>query len=188
MKTAKERILLYSCRYSKPSRLAVLLLSLLYAGCMSTPVVRHESLIAADETADATTADYYLAMLYRFNNADPIDQAALYERVSTDAVLDPTAANRLQLALLKAWPGHPGHNPEAAQQMLQTALMHHYELTPEVENLARVYLLLIDQQLQASNRSRTLAMELEEARQKLEALTTIEQTVETPSPRAEAAP
>jgi hypothetical protein len=126
-------------------------------------------------------------MLYHFNNADPHDQAALYERISTDAVLEPTAPNRLQLALLKAWPGHLGHNPEAARQMLQTALMHHYELTPEVETLARIYLLLIDQQLQASNRSRTLAAELEEARQKLEALTTIEQTVETQAPRAEVA-
>lgn len=198
MKTTKERILLYSFRCNKPvSRLLsnnllhaashgrIALLLVLLSGCVPPPVVRNENPTFA---LAETTADYYLEMLYRFNNAAPHDQAVLYERISTDAVLEPTAQNRLRLALLKAWPGHPGYNPEAAQQMLQTALLQNHELTPEVENLARVYTLIIGQQQQALNRSRTLATELEEAHKKLEALTTIERTVETPSPRAEVAP
>lgn len=208
-KQTKERILSYSCRYSRPVRRgpashsggglhrpgnglsrqdrngahAAALLILLLAGCVQ-PAVQHEIPVIATGN---TTAAHYLGMLYQFSNADPQDRATLYERISTDAVLDPTASNRLQLALLKAWPGHPGHNPEAARQMLETALVQRYELTPEVETLARVYLLIIDQQLQASSRSRALATELEEARNKLEALTTIERTVET-APRAEVTP
>jgi hypothetical protein len=71
--------------------------------------------------------------------------------------------------------------------MLQTALAHRYELEPAVADLADIYLLIIEQQLQAANRNRTLTGELDEARSKLEALTTIERTVET-APRAEANP
>ncbi|HEX5057444.1 MAG TPA: hypothetical protein VFX02_13235 [Gammaproteobacteria bacterium] len=169
-------------RWRTADRLVALLI-LLQAGCMQ-PAVHHEISAPA---ADKTAVSDYLDMLYQFSNTDAAHQEALYESVSTRAVLDPSASNRVQLALLKAWPGHPGHNPEAARQMLQTALEQHYELEPAVASLARVYLLIIEQQLQAANHDRMLTSELEEARNKLEALTTIERTVET-SPRAEAGP
>ncbi len=175
--------MLYNCRCNKPDRWFSLLFILL-AGCIPPPVVRHENPAGGEPVA----ADYYLAMLEQFNTADPAARAFLYERISTDTVLEPTASNRLHLALLKAWPGHAGYNPEAAQQMLQSALATDNGLTPGAENLARVYLLIIDQQSQAANRNRVLTTELEEARQKLEALTTIERTVETPVSRADAAP
>jgi hypothetical protein len=172
----------YNCRY-KPANWVVIVVALLQAACMP-PARQENSVVPAAET----TVDSYLTMLYQFGNADADERADLYERISTGAVLDPTAANRLQLALLKAWTGHPGHNPEAARQMLQTVLTRRYELSPEVENLARVYFMLVEQQLQASGRNRALAAELEAAHQKLEALTTIERTVETPDTRAEALP
>jgi hypothetical protein len=177
--------LLYSCRCNRPASrlLRNSLLIILLAGCVPPPVVRHEN-----AGANEITADDYLALLYRFNNADAARRTFLYERIATDAVLQPTAPHRLQLALLKAWPGHPGYNPEAAQELLQSALLQDSKLTPGAENLARVYLLIMNQQLQASNHSRALATELEEARAKLEALTTIERTVETPTPRADATP
>lgn len=161
-------------------RLAVLCV-LLQTGCMQ-PAMHHEISVPAEKK---TAVVDYLDMLYQFSNANVSQQEALYERVSTAAVLDPTPSNRVQLALLKAWPGHSGHNPEAARQMLQTALAQHYELEPAVASLARVYLLITEQQLQAANRDHMLTSELEEARSKLEALTTIESTVET-APRAEA--
>lgn len=183
-KQAKEPILSYNCRYNRPAKRLVVFLILLHAGCVQPSVQNEISVNAKDET----TVGGYLGMLQQFGNGDGRHQAALYERVSTAAVLDPTASNRVQLALLKAWPGHPGHNPEAARQMLETALAQHYELEPEVAGLARVYLLIIEQQLQAVNRNRVLTSELEEARSKLEALTTIERTVETAPPRAEAGP
>lgn len=186
-KQTKERILSYNCHCNRPGngrplRNSLPGLILLLAGCVQPAAVRNESPVTA---SGETGVGHYLGMLYQFSGADSQDRAALYERVSTSAVLEPTASNRLRLALLKAWPGHPGHNPEAAQQMLRTALIQRQELTPEVENLARVYLLIIDQQQQASNHNRMLTSELEEARSKLEALTTIERTVET-TPRAEA--
>lgn len=162
-------------------RLATLFI-LLQTGCIQ-PAVHHEISVQADETAIGD----YLDMLYEFSKADASHQETMYERVSTAAVLDPSATNRVQLALLKAWPDHPGYNPEAARQMLQTALAQRYELEPAVADLADIYLLIIEQQLQATNRNRTLTGELDEARSKLEALTTIERTVET-APRAEASP
>jgi hypothetical protein len=172
----------YNCRY-KPARWIVIVAVLLQAACM--PPARQEDSIAA---AADTTVDSHLTMLYQFGNAEAGDRASLYERISTDTVLHPTATNRLRLALLKAWPGHPGHNPEAARQMLQTVLVQRYMLTPEEENLARVYFLIVEQQLQASGRNRALTFELEAARQKLEALTNIERAVEAPATRAEALP
>jgi hypothetical protein len=182
MHNVKERILLYNCRY-KPAKWIAIVGVLLQAACM--PSTRHE--VSAAPATEATV-DAYLTMLYQFGNADTYSRAALYERISTDTVLNPTAANRLQLALLKAWPGHTGHNPEAALQMLQTVLVQDYALTPEVENLARVYFLIVEQQLQTSGRNRALAAELDAAHQKLEALTNIERAVETPATRAEASP
>lgn len=161
------------------------LLVLLHAGCMPPAVVQSESRPAAPATG--TTAGSHLDALYQFGNAGAQERASLYERASTAAVLDPSPANRLQLALLKAWPGHHGYNPEAAQRMLETALAQRHGLTPETETLARVYLLIVEQQIQAENRIGLLSGELEEARDKLEALTTIERTVET-APRAEVVP
>jgi hypothetical protein len=182
MQKAKEHILSYNCRY-KPAKWIAIVAVLLQAACM--PPVRHEE---SAVPAAGTTVDSYLIMLHQFGNAEAYNRAAQYERISTDTVFNPTAANRLQLALLKAWPGHAGHNPEAALQMLQTVLVQRYALTPEVENLARVYSLIVEQQLQSSGRNRVLAAELEAARQKLEALTNIERDVETPATRAEVLP
>jgi hypothetical protein len=166
-----------------PAKWIAIVALLLQAACMPPP--RQEASIAP---ASETIIDSYLTMLYQFSDFDAYDRAVMYERISTGAVLNPTAANRLQLALLKAWPGHAGHNPEAARQMLQTVLVQRYELTPEVENLARVYFLIVEQQLQTTSRNRLLTAELEAARRKIEALTRIERTVETPAVRAEALP
>lgn len=166
-------------------RLIATFLILLHAGCVQPAIVQSESHDVP--AASATAAGHYLDMLYQFGNAGPQERAALYERASTAAVLEPTAPNRLQLALLKAWPGHPGHNPETAKQVLETALAQRQELAPEAETLAQVYLLIIEQQILAMSRNRVLSSELEEARHKLEALTAIERTVET-APRAEVVP
>lgn len=185
----------YNCRCNRPASgllknslprgCVAGFLILLHAGCMQPDLVQSESRFVA--AATETTAGRYLDMLYQFGNADAQERAALYERASTAAVLDPSPPNRLQLALLKAWPGHPGYNPEAAQRMLETALLQRHGLTTEMETLARVYLLIVEQQIQAMNRNSLLSSELEEALDKLEALTTIERTVET-VPRAEAVP
>jgi hypothetical protein len=148
------------------------------------PVVRSESPVTVER---AVTAGRHLDTLYRFGNAGPRERAGLYERVSTAAAIEPTASNLLQLALLKAWPDHPGYNPEAARQMLQTALARRDELSPEAQTLAEVHLLIVEQQILSLNRNRVLLSELDEARDKLEALTRIERTVET-APRAEVAP
>jgi hypothetical protein len=148
------------------------------------PVVRSESPVSVERAANTGR---HLDILYEFGNAGPLERAGLYERASTAAVIEPTASNLLQLALLKAWPGHPGYNPEAARQMLQTALAQRHELSPEAQTLAGVHLLIVDQHIQSLNRNRVLLSELDEARDKLEALTRIERTVET-APRAEVAP
>jgi hypothetical protein len=145
------------------------------------PVVRSESPVTIERAAPSGG---HLDTLYRFGNAGPLERAGLYERVSTAAVIEPTASNLLQLALLKAWPDHPGYNPEAARKILQTALAQRDELSPEAQTLAGVHLLIVEQQIRSLNRNRVLLSELDEARDKLEALTRIERTVET-APRAE---
>ncbi|HEY3488247.1 MAG TPA: hypothetical protein VGL10_09285, partial [Gammaproteobacteria bacterium] len=178
----KVRTLLYNSPCKVDSRFfsgALLTFILLQPGCSYMLQVKKT------DTHEQATTDSLLALLHEFSTADAQDRAATYERISTTAVLEPDAYNRLQLALLKAWPGHPGHNPEAARQMLQTALNARRELTPGTEILAQVYLSLLEQQQQTVNRNRILETELEAARSKLEAMTKIERTVETPASRSD---
>jgi hypothetical protein len=130
-----------------------------------------------------STTGTYITLLHRFGDADAEDRGRLYERISTDAVLQPTASNRLRLALVKAWPDHSGHNLESARQLLESALAEHPKLTAEEKTLAGLYLLVVAQQQQSRRRTHTLASELQDALHKLEALTRIERAVEPIPPQ-----
>lgn len=126
-------------------------------------------------------AEPFLALLQIFSDASKTDKAAMLEKMSTAAVLAPTASNRLKLALLKAWPGHPGYNTGVAHQLFQVVLAEPAGLKQSAVHLGRVYLQIISKQQQLQRRNHLLEVKLEEARQKLEALTAIERSVETPA-------
>lgn len=126
-----------------------------------------------------------LGLLDDFNRADTGGRTAIYEQVSTTAVLEPTAGNRLALALLKATPGHHGYNLESAQTLLNTVLNDANMLSTGVTRFARVYVKSVAEQQKLAQRNRQLRAELADAKSKLEALTEIEREVDLPAPDAE---
>jgi hypothetical protein len=123
--------------------------------------------------------DSYLGILEEFIHGNDKTREKIYEWVSTNAVLDPIPQNRLRLALLKAWPGHAGHNPQAAELLLKSVL-NSSRINSGVRNLAAVFLAVTEEQQKRIQQNQVLLTELEEVRNKLNALTTIERTVDAP--------
>lgn len=126
-----------------------------------------------------------LGLLDDFNRADTGGRATIYEQVSTTAVLEPTTANRLALAMLKATPGHHGYNLESAQTLLNAVMDDQNALSTGVTRLARIYVKSVAEQRKLVQRNRQLRTELADAKSKLEALTEIEREVELPAPDTE---
>jgi hypothetical protein len=125
--------------------------------------------------------DTYLALLEDFIQGNAKTRAEIYEWISTNAVLESTPQNRLRLALLKALPGHAGHNPAAAQLLLQSVL-DSSRIGDNGQKLAIVFLAVSIEHQKQAQQNRTLQAELEEIRKQVSALTTIERTVDTPPP------
>lgn len=126
-----------------------------------------------------------LGLLDDFNRADTGGRTTIYEQVSTAAVLEPTTANRLALAMLKATPGHHGYNLESAQALLNTVLDDSNMLSTSAIRFARLYAGAIAEQHKLVQRNRQLRAELTDAKGKLEALTEIEREVDLTVPDAQ---
>lgn len=172
---------------------AVVLIALV-SGCAHTPSVT-PSYIKEVESNRALPCERLchneeqllnlLGLLDDFNGADTGGRTTIYEQVSTTAVLEPTAANRLALALLKATPGHHGYNLESAQTLLNTVLNDANLLSTGVASFARIYTRSVGEQQKLAQRNRQLRAELADAKSKLEALTEIEREVDLPAPDME---
>lgn len=126
-----------------------------------------------------------LGLLDDFNHADTDARTTIYEQVSTTAVLEPTTANRLALAMLKATPGHHGYNLESAQTLLDAVLDDTSMLSTGAARFARIYVKSVAEQRKLAQRNRQLRAELADAKSKLEALTEIEREVDLPAPDVE---
>jgi hypothetical protein len=123
--------------------------------------------------------DTYLDLLEEFIQGNAKAREEIYEWISTNAVLDSTPQNRLRLALLKALPGHAGHNPAAAELLLQSVL-DSSRIGDNGQKLATVFLAVTIEHQKQAQQNRTLLAELEEIRKQVNALTTIERTVDAP--------
>ena len=154
----------------------------------------------------APNAKNYLKELGRLAGGDPAAQAEIYADATAVAELTPGTSANLRLGLVLATPGHPESNPEKAQGLLREVLTQTLLLTPSEINLATIHLnyverLLvvnaesrrlrasssraaqteqraINQRLEAVDaENRQLRQDLEEAGQKLEAITSIERSI-----------
>lgn len=173
--------------------LAAVLVNLMSA-CAHTPSTTLPSRVESDRSAVAPGEQFcsneqsllnLLELLSDFSRADANDRAAIYERVSTTAVLEPTTVNRLSLAVLKSTPGHHGYNLESAQTLLKAVLNDSSILSTGTVHFARVYAGMISEQRKLAQRNKQLQAELSEAHGKLEALTEIEREVDLPGPEIE---
>ena len=154
----------------------------------------------------APAGDEYLSELSDLASDDPALQAEIFADSQAAAQLTPGPATTLRYALVLATPGHPGSDPQQAQRLLRELMTQTALMTPAEVALTTIYLKTTEElillgsearRLRAStNRAqrteeaamnrrlanveaenRRLRRELEDAEGKLEAITSIEQSI-----------
>ena len=154
----------------------------------------------------APTAGDYLREIHLLATGDPATQIEIFANAESRATLMPDPTTNLQFALALATPGHTETDPQRAQSMLREALAQRTLLTTTEIELAEIYLTSVEAAIvlnaevrrlrqsssrqaqteeQATNQriasveadNRRLRRELEEAEQKLEAISTIEREI-----------
>ena len=154
----------------------------------------------------APAADDYLQELAGLSSSDLALQAEIFADSQAAAQLTPNPSTMLRYALVLATPGHAGSDPRQAQSLLRELMTQQALMTPAEVALATIYLnsteeliLLNSEARQAratSNRAqateeaainqrlatveaenRQLRQELEDAEDKLEAITSIERDI-----------
>ncbi len=154
----------------------------------------------------APGADQYIQEMYELANGDPATQAEIYADAESAATLTPGPSTQLRYALVLATPGHSGSNPQEAQSVFRELLSQAELLTPSETALATIHLKSVERQIvlgaetrrlrtansraatsekqaiaqriaAVESENRQLRHSLEEAEQKLDAITSIEQSL-----------
>jgi hypothetical protein len=154
----------------------------------------------------APKVEIYIAELGRIASGDPAAQAEIFADAAAAAQLTPGAVTNLRFGLDLAIPGHPESDPERAQSVLREVLAQTILLTPAEISLATIHLNNVERQIVADSEARRLRTstsrtaetqqqalsqrlatveaenrelreDLEEAEQKLEAITNIERSI-----------
>lgn len=154
----------------------------------------------------APEAEAYLKELYDLAAGDPATQAEIYADAKSAATLTPGPNTQLRFGLVLATPGHPESNPVEAESLLREVLAQTELLTPAEISLATIHLnnvarfivanaearrlrtsssraaqteeQAVSQRLSSVEaENRRLRRELEEAENKLEAITSIERSI-----------
>jgi hypothetical protein len=176
-------------------------------GLLGNTPTEPEASVATNGRASANDGVLlYLETMRDLLEGDPVVQADVFSLVAEAASLEPTTTNRLNYALALATPGHPSSNSGEAQQLLSEIIAASDTLLPEERILATIHLKEVEQRLildaaaqrlqqeaaattaEQSNQSaqrlramaeenRQLRLELDEAREKLDAITNIERSI-----------
>ena len=154
----------------------------------------------------APEAEIYLKELYGLAAGDPATQAEIFADATSGATLTPGPNTSLRLALVLATPGHPEFAPEQAQSLLREVLTQTQLLTPAEVSLATIHLNSVERLIVATSETRALRASssqtarteeqavsqrlasveaenrrlrraLEDAENKLEAITSIERSI-----------
>ena len=154
----------------------------------------------------APGVEILVADLGQIASGDPAAQAELFADAAAAAQLTPNAMTNLRFGLILAIPGHPESDPERAQSILREVLAQTILLSPAEVSLATIHLNNVERQIVANSDSRRqqvsstrtantqeqalkkqladieadnrqLRQDLEEAEQKLEAITSIERSI-----------
>lgn len=154
----------------------------------------------------APGAEQYIQEMYELARGDPATQAEIYADAESAAKLTPGPSTKLRYALILATPGHSASNPQEAQGMFRELLSQTEMMTPAEIALASIHLDVVEQQIvfDAENRrlrsvnsraatseeqavaqriakveseNRQLRRSLQEAEQKLAAITSIERSI-----------
>ena len=158
------------------------------------------------EILGAAEVEIYIQELGQIAAGDPAALAEVYADASAASTLTPSPSSNLRLGLVLSIPGHSESNPEDAQRLLRGVLTQRLLLTPAEISLATIHLNSAEQQIVAASEARSLRLsssraaqtqqqstqqrlsgieaenrrlrgELAEAEQKLEAITSIERSI-----------
>ena len=154
----------------------------------------------------APAAEDYLLELERLATGDPATQVEIFADAESRATLTPDPSTTLRFALMLATPGHSETDPQRAQSILRELLTQAPLMTPAEISLAQIHLAAVEERIvlesetrrlraassrqqrteeQAINQrlatveaeNRRLRAELEDAEDKLEAITSIERSI-----------
>jgi len=130
----------------------------------------------------APNVENLIADLGKISSGDPAAQAELYADAAAAAQLTPNASTNLRLGLILSIPGHPESDPERAQSILREVLAQTNSEARRQQasstRMAKTQERTLQQQLAAREaENRQLRQDLEEAEQKLEAITSIERSI-----------
>ena len=154
----------------------------------------------------APAADEYLTDLSQLSSNDPALQAEIFADSQAAAQLTPNPSTKLRYALVLATPGHPENDPQQAQSLLRELMAQPALMTPAEVALATIYLKSTEElillgtearRLRATSdraqrteeaainqrlatveaENRRLRRDLEEAEDKLEAITSLERSI-----------
>lgn len=154
----------------------------------------------------APEADQYIQEIYQLSGGDPATQAEIFADAQAAAQLTPGPSTKLRYALVLATPGHAETNPPEAQGIFRELLARAELMTPSEVALATIHLKVVEQQItlgaetrrlrsantraatteeqavaqriaRVESENRRLRRSLEEAEQKLEAITSIERSI-----------
>ena len=154
----------------------------------------------------ASPVDEYLSELSRLSSNDPALQAEIFADSQAAAQLTPNPSTNLRYALVLATPGHPESDPRQAQSILRELMAQPALMTPVEVALATIYLKSTEElvllsaearRLRATSdrvqrtedaaisqrlatveaENRRLRRELEDAEDKLDAITSIERDI-----------
>ncbi len=158
------------------------------------------------EILGAPEIGVYVQELGQIAAGDPAVLAEVYADAAAASSLTPSPSTNLRLGLVLSIPGHSESNAEEAQRLLREVLTQTLLLTPAEISLATIHLNSVEQQLVAETEDRSLRMsssraaqtqeqatqqrlsnvevenrrlrsDLAEAEQKLEAITSIERSI-----------
>lgn len=158
------------------------------------------------ELVGAPEVEVYIAELGRIASGDPAAQAEIFADAFAAAQLTPSPSTNLRFGLVLSIPGHPESDPEQAQSVLREVLTQTILLTPAEISLAVIHLNNVERQIVANSEARRLRTsssraaqtqqqaasqrlatveaenrqlrsDLDEAEQKLEAITSIERSI-----------
>jgi hypothetical protein len=159
----------------------------------------------------APEADQYLQEMYKLVAGDPATQAEIYADARSASTLTPGPSTNLRYALVLATPGHAESNAEMAQSLLRELLTQAPLMTQAEISLATIHLKSVEQLIVANSEvrrlrastsraaqtqeaaasarltnveaeNRRLRQDLEEAEDKLEAITSIERSIRAQDP------
>ncbi|MFK8052065.1 MAG: hypothetical protein AB8F65_03765 [Woeseiaceae bacterium] len=187
--------------------LAVVLTSLLSAcGSVDKLLDRRQSATNQELSVDRSTLSIYLADVSTLLGSDPVTAERAWKELQLDHERAPTTTNQLRLALAMATPGHAYTNMAQADALLTALLQKPQLLLSDEQLLANVHLGLMRARVSAESNARQandsaskssarelastraqltlvskdnerLRAALEEAEQKLQAITLIERSI-----------